>query len=128
MHSGFLFWIPLIWVWLTTPNLAWAAKQQPQLLYVTQANCKLIRGYSRNDLAGVAREFGVPVEKVSFVKAEWSKGPEGRPQCNMVFNTPKGRTVCAVFNILKTDFIFGQAVPVKGNPAICLAPPRSPAQ
>jgi len=128
MHSGFLFWIPLIWVWLTTPNLAWAAKQQPQLLYVTQANCKLIRGYSRNDLAGVAREFGVPVDKVSFVKAEWSKGPEGRPQCNMVFNTPKGRTVCAVFNILKTDFIFGQAVPVKGNPAICLAPPRSPAQ
>ena len=128
MHSGFLLMFLAIWDLLATPQLAWAAKQQPQLLYVTQANCKLIRGYSRNDLAGVAKEFGVPVDKVSFVKAEWSKGPEGRPQCNMVFNTPKGRTACAVFNILKTDFIFGQAVPVKGNPAICLAPLSMPKQ
>ena len=101
---------------------AWAANPQPQLLYVSQDNCKLIRGYSRNDLAGVAKEFGVPVNKVSFVKAQWGKGPEGRPQCNMVFNTPKGRTSCMVFNILKTDFVFGQAVPVKGNNAICLTP------
>ena len=101
---------------------AWAAKPQPKLLYVTQDNCKRIRGYSRNDLAGVAKEFGVPVNKVSFVKAQWGKGPEGRPQCNMVFNTPKGRTSCMVFNILKTDFVFGQAVPVKGNNAICLPP------
>lgn len=99
-----------------------AANPQPQLLYVSQDNCKLIRGYSRNDLAGVAKEFGVPVNKVSFVKAQWGKGPEGRPQCNMVFNTPKGRTSCMVFNILKTDFVFGQAVPVKGNNAICLPP------
>jgi len=128
MHSGFLFGFLVMWTLLAPSKLAWAAKQQPQLLYVTQANCKLIRGYSRNDLAGVAMEFGVSVDKVSFVKAEWSKGPEGRPQCNMVFNTPKGRTVCAVFSILKTDFIFGQAVPVKGNPAICLAPPSSPMQ
>ena len=128
MRSGFLLMFLAMWDLLATPQLAWAAKQQPQLLYVTQANCKLIRGYSRNDLAGVAKAFGVPVDKVSFVKAEWSKGPEGRPQCNMVFNTPKGRTVCAVFNILKTDFIFGQAVPVKGNPAICLAPSISPKQ
>ena len=53
---------------------------------------------------------------------KWSKGPEGKLQCNMVFNTPKGRTACEVFNILKTDFVFGQAVPVKGNQAICLPP------
>ncbi|NBY34294.1 MAG: hypothetical protein EBQ68_09930 [Betaproteobacteria bacterium] len=127
MRSGFLLMFLAMWDLLATPQLAWATKQQPQLLYVTQANCKLIRGYSRNDLAGVAKAFGVPVDKVSFVKAEWSKGPEGRPQCHMVFNTPKGRAVCAVFSILKTDFVFGQAVPVKGNPAICLAPssPRS---
>ena len=39
------------------------------------------------------------------------------------FNTPKGRATCAVFNILKTDFIFGQAVPVKGKTAICMPPP-----
>ena len=101
---------------------AWAAKPQPKLLYVTQDNCKRIRGYSRNDLAGVAKELGVPVNKVSYVKPLWGKGPEGRPQCNMVFNTPKGRTSCMVFNILKTDFVFGQAVPVKGNNAICLPP------
>lgn len=123
MHSGFLFGFLVMWSLLATPKLSWAAKQQPQLLYVTQANCKLIRGYSRNDLAGVAKEFGVPVDKVSFVKSEWSKGPEGRPQCNMVFNTPKGRAVCAVFSILKTDFVFGQAVPVKGKTAICMPPP-----
>ena len=123
MHSGFLFGFLVMWTLLAAPHLAWAAKQQPQLLYVTQANCKLIRGYSRNDLAGVAKEFGVPVDKVSFVKAEWSKGPEGRPQCNMVFNTSKGRAVCAVFSILKTDFVFGQAVPVKGKTAICMPPP-----
>ena len=123
MHSGFLFGFLVMWTLLAAPHLAWAAKQQPQLLYVTQANCKLIRGYSRNDLAGVAKAFGVTVDKVSFVKAEWSKGPEGQPQCNMVFNTPKGRAVCAVFSILKTDFIFGQAVPVKGKTAICMPLP-----
>ena len=101
---------------------AWAAKPQPKLLYVTQDNCKRIRGYSRNDLAGVAKELGVPVNKVSYVKPLWGKGPEGRPQCMMVFDTPKGRISCAVFNILQTDFVFGQAVPVKGNNAICLPP------
>ncbi len=112
-----------MWAVLAMPSFTWAAKPQPQLLYVTQGNCKLIRGYSRNDLAGVAKEFGVPIDKVSFVKAQWGKGSEGRPQCNMVFNTPKGRATCAVFNILKTDFIFGQAVPVKGNNAICMSQP-----
>ncbi len=105
-----------------TLHLAWAANPQPQLLYASQDNCKLIRGYSRNDLEGVAKEFGVPVSKVSYVKPVWGKGPEGRPQCMMVFNTPKGKISCTVFNILKTDFVFGQAVPVKGNPAICMAP------
>lgn len=122
MHSGLFFVFLAMGGLLALPNLAWAANPQPQLLYVTQENCKLIRGYSRNDLAGVAKEFGVAADKVSFVKAQWSKGPEGRPQCNMVFDTPKGRTACAVFNILKTDFIFGQAVPVKGNHAICMPP------
>ncbi len=123
MHFGFLFMFLAMGGLLALPNLAWAANPQPQLLYVTQDSCKLIRGYSRNDWAGVAKEFGVPINKVSFVKAQWSKGPEGRPQCNMVFDTPKGRTACAVFNILKTDFIFGQAVPVKGKTAICMPPP-----
>ena len=103
---------------------AWAAKPQPKLLYVTQDNCKRIRGYSRNDLAGVAKELVVPVNKVSYVKPLWGKGPEGRPQCNLVFNTPKGKTSCMVFNILKTDFVFGQAVPVKGHNAICTAPAK----
>jgi hypothetical protein len=123
MHSCFSLRFLAIWAVLAMPSFTWAAKPQPQLLYVTQGNCKLIRGYSRNDLAGVAKEFGVPIDKVSFVKAQWGKGSEGRPQCNMVFNTPKGRATCAVFNILKTDFIFGQAVPVKGNNAICMSPP-----
>lgn len=101
---------------------AWAAGPQPQLLYVTQDNCKRIRGYSRNDLAGVAKELGVPVSKVSYVKPQWGKGPEGRPQCMLVFKTPRGFASCEVFNILRTDFVFGQVVPVKGNPAICLPP------
>jgi len=109
MHFGFLFMLFVMGGLLALPHLAWAANPQPQLLYVTQDNCKLIRGYSRNDLAGVAKEFGVPIDKVSFVKAQWSKGPEGRPQCNMVFDTPKGRTACAVFNILKTDFMAKQS-------------------
>jgi len=122
MHSGFFFVILTMSGLLALPHWAWAANPQPQLLYVTQDNCKLIRGYSRNDLAGVAKEFGVAVNKVSYVKAEWGRGPEGRPQCNMVFNTPKGRTSCEVFTILKTNFVFGQAVPVKGNHAICMPP------
>jgi len=113
---------------LGTLNFTLSATPPPQLLYVSQANCKLIRGHSRNDLAGVAKAFGLPVSKVSYVKPLWGKGPEGRPQCNLVFNTPKGKTSCMVFNILKTDFVFGQVVPVKGNPAICTPPSnlRSP--
>jgi hypothetical protein len=77
MHSGFSLLLLGLGALLATPNFTWAANPQPQLLYVFQDNCKLIRGYSRNDLAGVAKEFGVPVNKVSFVKAQWGKGPEG---------------------------------------------------
>ena len=123
MHSGFSLRLVGIGLLLATPIFTWAAKPQPQLLYVTQDNCKRIRGYSRNDLAGVAKELGVPVNKVSYVKPQWGKGPEDRPQCMMVFDTPKGRISCTVFNILQTDFVFGQAVPVKGNNAICMPPP-----
>ena len=123
MHSGFSLRLVGIGLLLATPIFTWAAKPQPQLLYVTQDNCKRIRGYSRNDLAGVAKELGVPVNKVSYVKPQWGKGPEDRPQCMMVFDTPQGRISCTVFNILQTDFVFGQAVPVKGNNAICMPPP-----
>ena len=122
MHSGLSSSLLASLMALSTSFSTQAATPHPQVLYVSQDNCKRIRGYSRNDLAGVAKAFGVPIDKVSFVKAEWSKGPEGKLQCNMVFNTPKGRTACEVFNILKTDFVFGQAVPVKGNQAICLPP------
>jgi hypothetical protein len=124
MHSGLSSSLLASLMVLTTSFSAGATTPQPQVLYVTQDNCKRIRGYSRNDLPGVAKAFGVTVDKVSFVKAVWGKGPEGRLQCNMVFDTPQGRTSCEVFNILKTDFIFGQAVPVKGNQAICLPPSR----
>lgn len=124
MHSGLSSSLLASLMVLTTSFSAGAATPHPQVLYVTQDNCKRIRGYSRNDLPGVAKAFGVTVDKVSFVKAVWGKGPEGRLQCNMVFDTPQGRTSCEVFNILKTDFIFGQAVPVKGNQAICLPPSR----
>ncbi len=37
----------------------------------------------------------------------------------MLFATPKGRKSCAVFNIIHDGLVFGQAVPVKGNNAIC---------
>jgi len=123
MHSGFSLLLLGLGALLATPNFTWAANPQPQLLYVSQDNCKLIRGYSRNDLAGVAKELGVPANKVSYVKPQWGKGPEDRPQCMMVFDTPQGRISCTVFNILQTDFVFGQAVPVKGNKAICMPPP-----
>ncbi len=126
MHSGFNHFCVVMFCLMATPSITLSATPQPQVLYATQANCKLIRGYSRNDLAGVALESGVPIEKVSFIKAEWGKGPEGKPQCNMVFNTPEGKRFCTVFAILKTDFVFGQAVTVKGQPAICRAQPKIP--
>jgi hypothetical protein len=37
----------------------------------------------------------------------------------MVFATPQGRKSCTLFNIVKDDFIFGQAVTIPGNKAIC---------
>ncbi len=122
MPLSFLYTFLAILCILGSWSVSWGATVQPHVLFVSQDNCKRIRGYSRNDLAGVAKEFNVPIGKVSYVKPVWGKGPEGRAQCNMVFNTPKGKTSCMVFNILKTDFVFGQAVPVHGNNAICTAP------
>ena len=89
------------------------------MLFVTPENCKLIKGYSKHDLQGVAQAFKVPVAQVRYLKAEWGRGPGGGAQCNMVFATPKGRHSCAVFSIAKEGFVFGQAVPVPGNLAIC---------
>jgi hypothetical protein len=90
-----------------------------QMLFVTPDNCKLIKGYSKNDVQGVAQEFKVAVADVRYVKSEWGRRPDGGMQCNMVFSTPKGRKSCAVFSIIKDGFVFGQVVPVKGNNAIC---------
>lgn len=106
---------------LLSMGLCWAVPLQAktQMLFVTKDNCQLIKGYSKHDLQGVAQEYKVPVANVRFVKAEWGRGPGGAEQCNMVFATPKGRKSCAVFSITKEAFVFGQAVPVPGNHAIC---------
>lgn len=103
-------------------GLCWLLQSEAktQTLFVTPENCKRIKGYSKNDLQGVAQEFKVPLASIRYVKPEWGRGAGGSPQCNMVFSTPKGLKSCAVFNIIKDDFVFGQAVPVKGNNAICL--------
>ncbi|NBW55681.1 MAG: hypothetical protein EBR42_10330, partial [Betaproteobacteria bacterium] len=69
MHSGLSSSLLASLMVLTTSFSAGATTPQPQVLYVTQDNCKRIRGYSRNDLPGVAKAFGVTVDKVSFVKA-----------------------------------------------------------
>lgn len=101
--------------------LGWVLQSEAktQMLFVTPENCKQIKGYSKNDLQGVAQAFKVPIASVRYVKVEWGRGPGGAPQCNMVFSTPKGLKSCAVLSIVKDDFVFGQAVPVKGNLAIC---------
>ena len=96
-----------------------AATRQPDLLYVTPANCKLISGYGKYDLEGVAKEFKVKPEKVRYLKAEWGRAQDGSAQCNMVFDTPRGKKSCKVFTIMHDDFIFGLAVPIPGNNAIC---------
>jgi len=96
-----------------------AATRQPDMLYVTPANCKLISGYGKYDLEGVAKEFKVKPEKVRYLKAEWGRAQDGRAQCNMVFDTPRGKKSCKVFTIMHDDFIFGLAVPIPGNNAIC---------
>ena len=95
------------------------ARSQPEMLFVTPANCQLIKGYSKHDIAGVAREFKVPINKIRFVKTEWGKGQGDFEQCNMIFSTPLGNKSCKVFSIMKDDFIFGMAVPIPGNHAIC---------
>jgi hypothetical protein len=68
--------------------LSWAlpSPAKTQMLFVTPDNCKLIKGYSKHDLQGVAQAYKVPASKVNFVK---------------------------------DDFVFGQAVPIPGNTAIC---------
>jgi len=96
-----------------------AATRQPDMLYVTPANCKLISGYGKYDLEGVAKEFKVKPEKVRYIKAEWGRAQDGSAQCNMVFDTPRGKKSCKVFTIMHDDFIFGLAVPIPGNNAIC---------
>lgn len=118
MHKAFSLY-SLVCVCLGLAWLPSQAQAKTQMLFVTPDNCKLIKGYSKNDLQGVAQAFEVPVAKVRYVKAEWGRGPGGGPQCNMVFATPKGRKSCAVFNIIDDGFVFAQAVPVKGNNAIC---------
>ena len=96
-----------------------AATRQPDMLYVTPANCKLISGYGKYDLEGVAKEFKVKPEKVRYLKAEWGRAQDGSAHCNMVFDTPRGKKSCKVFTIMHDDFIFGLAVPIPGNNAIC---------
>ena len=95
------------------------SRTQPEMLFVTPENCKLIKGYSKHDIAGVARELNVPAAKIRFIKTEWGRGQGDFEQCNMVFSTPKGNKSCKVFNIMKDGFIFGLAVPIPGNHAIC---------
>ena len=63
--------------------------------------------------------YNLPLDKVRFVKAEWGRNQADGYQCNMVFATPQGRKSCTLFNIVKDDFIFGQAVTIPGNKAIC---------
>jgi len=95
------------------------SRTQPEMLFVTPANCQLIKGYSKHDMAGVAREFKVPISKIRFLKTEWGKGQGDFEQCNMIFSTPLGYKSCKVFSIMKDDFIFGMAVTIPGNNAIC---------
>lgn len=98
---------------------AGAATRQPDMLYVTPANCKLISGYGKYDLEGVAKEFKVRPAAVRYLRAEWGRAQDGGKQCNMVFSTPKGNKSCKVFTIMHDEFTFGLAVPIPGNHAIC---------
>jgi hypothetical protein len=109
----------LSWVFGLMLTCGALARTQPQMLFVTQENCKLIRGYGKNDIAGVSKEFEVPASKIRYLRAEWGRGQEGFGQCNLVFATPKGDKSCKVFNIMKDEFVFALAVPIPGNHAIC---------
>ena len=102
-----------------TASSVMAARPQPQMLTNTPDNCKRIIGYGKHDLLGVAMAYNLPLDKVRFVKAEWGRNQADGYQCNMVFATPQGRKSCTLFNIVKDDFIFGQAVTIPGNKAIC---------
>jgi hypothetical protein len=109
----------LSWVCALVLTCSALARAQPQMLFVTQDNCKLISGYGKNDIAGVSKEFDVPTSRIRYLRAEWGRGQEGAAQCNLVFATPKGDKSCKVFNIMKEDFVFALAVPIPGNHAIC---------
>ena len=100
-------------------GLAWPVYAQPNMLFATEANCRLIKGYSKYDLDGVASAFGVPASQVRFVKPQWGRSQTVGHQCQMVFSTPKGNKACAVLSITQGDFVFGQVVSSKGNNAIC---------
>ena len=101
------------------PWLGMAATRQPDVLFVTRANCKLIKGYGKYDLEGVAKEFKLKPSTVRYLRAEWGKAQDGSEQCNMVFATPKGNKSCRAFTIMHDEFTFGLAVPIPGNHAIC---------
>jgi hypothetical protein len=96
-----------------------AARTQPQMLANTLDNCKRITGYGKHDVPGVAMAYNLSLNEVRYIKAEWGRNQVGGYQCNMVFSTPQGRKSCTLFNIVKDDFIFGQAVTIPGNKAIC---------
>jgi len=115
-HFGAIPFAVFIMLWGT---LFAQARTQPEMLFVTKENCALIRGYSKHDIAGVSREFNLPVSKIRYVRAEWGRGQEGFEQCNLVFSTPQGNKSCKVFNIMKDEFVFAFAVPIPGNHAIC---------
>ena len=78
-----------------------------------------VAGGTVTTLEGVDKEFKVKPEKVRYLKAEWGRAQDGSAQCNMVFDTPRGKKSCKVFTIMHDDFIFGLAVPIPGNNAIC---------
>jgi hypothetical protein len=107
------------WMVLLLPGLCLSATKGPDMLFVTRSNCKLITGYGKHDLQGVAKEFKVKPSSIRYLRAEWGKAQDGSEQCNMVFSTPKGNKSCKVFNIMHDEFTFGLAVPIPGNHAIC---------
>ena len=121
MHKVYatpLFSIGLMLAWVPWAS-ALAAHPQPEMLFVTPANCRLINGYGKHDLLGVAQALQVPVQNVRYLRAEWGKGLGDFPQCQVVFATPKGVRSCKVLNIMKEDFVFALVVAVPGQPAIC---------
>lgn len=105
--------------WMTMVCDGASARTAPTMLFVTKENCAKIKGYGKHDIAGVSKEFNVPVSKIRYLRAEWGRGQEGFEQCNLVFATPKGNKSCKVFHIMSDGFVFALAVPIPGNHAIC---------